>query len=375
MTPGDAAFTPSGRDDLEDAARVEIRRLVRIVRTELDGPILLGGSAGRGEAALSAAGDTYTWESDLEAYVVSPRLSGRSRIARLSPALHTLGPHASVDWMTPNRWASLQGRNRFPAQSRLTLQMYDLATVGRWLDGSLPSRTPVAADIAQDEGLRLVLNRILELATLPPATTEESRIRWFAKLAVAAFDCVALERGFYEPLLLARQATLLTESQTLRSRLNLNASELKTLEAAVGRLLGGTVPNPTELMRTAVKAARSAVERSMRVLTGGTSQIRAASWKASHKQRVGPASSELTPWGHLRAAPLTTSSRSRGIRGLGGPCTFCGLETTPSSSPSGALVLHWPILWIRTLIQNDALVPSRSSLMSALGSAGARIIL
>ena len=226
----------------------------------IDAPVLLGGSAGRGEASIERRGDSAVWHSDVEAYVIAPRLRDRSRIRNAAPNTSgALGPTITVDWMTPARWRRLLPRNRFPNRHRLSLQMYDLAHAGRWLRGSLPTTVPRVIAIAPDEGLRLLLNRVVELSGSDVQASPERRVRWMAKLALAAHDARALFTGTYDPMLSGRLAAI---------RAQTDSSHRRMLAAAVEHLLGGAAPDEDELRSTALALARSEIKAALVRLTG-----------------------------------------------------------------------------------------------------------
>lgn len=268
MTPSDAPLTSGADPRTELAARELVTEIASTVEAAFQAPALLGGSAGRGEAVIRQLGSALVWESDLEAYVISDHLADRQRIREIGRSFSKHRVQLSLDWMTKRRWRTLSARNRLASQGRLTLQMYDLANCGRWINRDLPGATASMADIAADEGLRLILNRVVELSGSDVQADPAKRGRWWAKLALAAYDSQAITGRFYETLITSRLATMSRTSDVIRERLAVTQENFALLRQAGEHLLGGPRPDEEELRRMAIQLARSAIALEMYRLTG-----------------------------------------------------------------------------------------------------------
>ena len=163
------------------------------------------------------------WESDIEAYILSANPLARQRIRAVGRRVtRAIGVDVAVDWMTPRRWQRLASRN-IAGSSRLTLQMWDLAATGRFIQSEPASRPalPPVGRIGQVEGLRLLLNRVVETTgKVELGATEQEIDRWLRKIMVATTDGHLLLLGSYRPYLRERAALTRDRSAELANLLD-----------------------------------------------------------------------------------------------------------------------------------------------------------
>ena len=176
-----------------------LERVVAMVAetTRPDG-IILGGSAGRGEAVVVRRGSGPDALSDFEISVVRRAPIPRSLLERLErEATAATGIETHFWWNHPRKFRSALMKRR-------TINNYEFIAASRTLMGreflrGLPAPLPVS--LPAQEGVMLILNRLFELAAADPKTAAYK----VTKVATALRDASVLRAGEYHWSYLERQ--------------------------------------------------------------------------------------------------------------------------------------------------------------------------
>jgi hypothetical protein len=161
--------------------------------------LVVGGSVGRGEAVAQQVDGGIRLVSDIEAYLVGSSRSLRDDAKRLSEQLSTeTGTDFSVAWLDSRRLRRGAGKNLSFRRSP-TLHQYELLETGRVLRGEWPRvQRFEAAELPLAEGVRLILNRLIE-ATPHVIDRSAAMPFWLDKVLVACGAAMLIAESDYEP--------------------------------------------------------------------------------------------------------------------------------------------------------------------------------
>ena len=185
------------------------RELVRIISAISAGildivtpeAILLSGSWGRGEGTVREENGHVKILSDFEIITVTKLLKYRGEIASLAERLSDeLGVEINIAVVHPKRFLNNQIRNLSFGFGRPTIVMYEIKTASKVLYGNknLLKLNPIKPEqIPIWEGLRLLLNRLIEGAYYREKSFEEQYRRFLAKIIISCGDAALIMMGKY----------------------------------------------------------------------------------------------------------------------------------------------------------------------------------
>lgn len=162
--------------------------------------LLLAGSFGRGEGSVSVEAGEVRFHSDYEICLISPTPSTRFAVDRVTQELSDKLPvPLSLFWNTPARLHNNRSRNLSFGKPQATIGMYELKAGSQIFYGKfdLTIHQFKPADISANEGVRLIINRMMEVVetALKPG---RPRLEFAAaKLALACGDALLLQHKLY----------------------------------------------------------------------------------------------------------------------------------------------------------------------------------
>ncbi|HNT54082.1 MAG TPA: hypothetical protein PKG95_05180 [Anaerolineaceae bacterium] len=194
-----------GRYTLQEDPRVDqaVAEHLAIIQAEVlrrckPQALLLAGSFGRGEGSVAVNGTGLNFLSDYEICLISPSPAARLAVDRIQRTLAgRLPTTVSLFWNTPARIRNNRSRNLSFGPPRATIGMYELKAGSQLLYGDFDLTVSQInpASIPPSEGVRLVLNRMMEV--IDAWQTGTGLGMPLAKLSLACGDALLLMAGFY----------------------------------------------------------------------------------------------------------------------------------------------------------------------------------
>ena len=197
---------PAVERAVEQTLAVVLKHASRLADVE---SVLLGGSLGRGEGTVLDG----SLRSDAELYLVGRSSRLRRAASVLEEEVNARGstPEVSIAWVDPRRLEAGWAKNKSRRPS-MTIHLFELAQTSRVLVGRRPVMFTIdPARIPLAEGIRLILNRMAEVAPLM-ASQHPDRGRWLDKILIACGDSLLLAAGEYVASYRDRQNRLATIS-------------------------------------------------------------------------------------------------------------------------------------------------------------------
>ncbi len=163
--------------------------------------LLLAGSFGRGEGSVCIENGTIQFFSDYEICIISSSPGARVLVDKISQELKGKIPvSVSIFWNTPNRIIKNRSRNLSFGKAYPTIGMYELKAGSQFIYGDFDLNKNIfdPSDIPTNEGIRLIINRMMEVIdNLYHNPKPESVCFSLAKLFLACGDALLINAGIY----------------------------------------------------------------------------------------------------------------------------------------------------------------------------------
>jgi len=190
--------TPRVKDELERIVDAIVSSILNIFTPDA---ILLTGSWGRGEGTVLEKGGAIKILSDFEIVVVTKSMRFRETMVLLAKKLSSeLNVEINIAVIHPKRFLSNQTRNLSFGFGRPSIVMYEIKDASKVLYGTedILRLNPIKPDqIPVWEGLRLLLNRLIEGAYYRERSFKEQYRRFLAKIIMSCGDAALIMQGRY----------------------------------------------------------------------------------------------------------------------------------------------------------------------------------